>query len=88
METATIWQRSGRWAHLQQQASLHGQSAKSPSSVVQVSAARLSFAALLPSSNSGRAAARDSPQRRHLIGDLPLYLRQVCSLAAGDYDLA
>ena len=48
METATIWQRSGRWAHLQQQASLHGQSAKSPSSVVQVSAARLSFAALLP----------------------------------------
>jgi hypothetical protein len=48
METATSWQRSGHWAHLQQQASLHGQSAKSPSSVVQVSAARLSFAALLP----------------------------------------
>jgi hypothetical protein len=39
-----------------------------------------------PSSNSGRAAARDRPQHRHLIGDLPLYLRQVCSLAAGDDD--
>jgi hypothetical protein len=31
-------------------------------------------------------AASDRPQRRHLIGDPPLYLRQVCSLAAGDYD--